>query len=95
VPQDHATYDLTRRSEDALSMSERQVNGPAEPQLQSSEIQANTEKRAPTFICEYCGPEKPVAQVFPCTLCNMNFCVEHLALKHHYCIGALGKPQVP
>jgi hypothetical protein len=78
------TYDLTRRSKEVLSMSEKHVDGPTEPQLQPSEVQANTTKQAQTFICEYCGPEKPVAQVFPCTLCNI-----------HYCVGALGKPQVP
>jgi hypothetical protein len=48
---------------------------------------------SPTFICEFCGPEKPVAQVYQCTACQLNYCVKHLAIMGHYCFGALGKSQ--
>lgn len=61
----------------------------------SPDSTATPQKDRPTFICEMCGPERPVDQVFQCTLCTMSFCVQHLALKHHYCVGALGKAQVP
>lgn len=82
-----------------MPMPEKQVSGSpaggaAEGPREPSEGETSPREEVPTFICEFCGRDKPVAQVFPCTLCNMNFCVEHLALKHHYCVGALGKPQV-
>jgi hypothetical protein len=44
-------------------------------------------------VCESCGPDYPVDQVFQCTLCVMNYCVKHLAPMAHSCFGALGKPQ--
>jgi predicted nucleic acid binding AN1-type Zn finger protein len=50
-------------------------------------------KERPMSICESCGPDEPVDQVFQCTLCTMNFCVKHLAPMAHSCFGALGKPQ--
>jgi len=46
-----------------------------------------------TFVCESCGPNKPVEQVYQCTLCTMSYCVRHLAPMAHYCFGALGKSQ--
>ena len=50
-------------------------------------------KERPTFLCESCGPEMPVDEVYQCTLCTMKYCVRHLAPMAHYCFGALGKPQ--
>jgi len=47
----------------------------------------------PTFVCESCGPDKPVEEVYVCTLCVMNYCIKHLAPMAHYCFGALGKSQ--
>ena len=47
----------------------------------------------PTYLCEFCGPDKPAEQVYRCTLCELNYCVKHLAPMAHYCFGALGKSQ--
>ncbi|MGA2664945.1 MAG: hypothetical protein ABSF83_08380 [Nitrososphaerales archaeon] len=52
-----------------------------------------TAKERLVYICESCGPEMPVDQVYSCTLCTLNYCVKHLAPMAHYCFGALGKPQ--
>lgn len=50
-------------------------------------------KERPTFVCESCGPQKPVQEVYQCTLCTLSYCVNHIAPMAHYCFGALGKPQ--
>jgi len=50
-------------------------------------------KEAPTYLCEFCGPDKPASQVYVCTLCTMSFCINHLHVVAHDCsIGAFGKP---
>ena len=62
------------------------------PKVASAEVAA--ENKVPeTFLCEFCGPDHPALKVFTCTLCNLNYCVKHLAPMAHYCFGALGKPQ--
>ena len=42
-------------------------------------------KPKPTFVCNVCGPDKPVEQVFQCTVCLKDFCVTHLGTWVHDC----------
>ena len=50
-------------------------------------------EQAPTFLCEFCGADKPAATVYSCTLCMMSFCTKHLNPAAHDCsFGAFGKP---
>ena len=37
------------------------------------------------FVCEVCGLDKPVDEVFQCTFCLKEFCVEHAGLWAHNC----------
>jgi len=43
------------------------------------------ETEHPTFICDFCGPQKPAVKVFQCTVCLKSFCVEHLGTWAHDC----------
>jgi hypothetical protein len=74
-------------------MPEKQADQASVGSATSHETTATAPNPSPVFICEYCGPEKPVAQVFQCTACQLNYCVPHLAIMAHYCFGALGKSQ--
>ena len=38
-----------------------------------------------TFICEMCGADKPVDQVFQCQICMKEYCVWHLGTWIHDC----------
>ena len=46
---------------------------------------ASGENPQPSFICDVCGPEKPAEQVFQCTVCLKNFCIDHLGTWAHDC----------
>jgi len=75
-------------------MSEKHDDVPGVPPSQGGTTSApEAPKEAPKFICEVCGPEKPVDAVYKCTACELNYCVKHLAIMAHYCFGALGKSQ--
>ena len=75
-------------------MSEKHDDMVGAPVAQGGSASApDAPKEQPTFICEICGPDKPVAAVYKCTACEMNYCVKHLAIMSHYCFGALGKSQ--
>ena len=79
-------------------MRERTADQAENPQRVSaaSELSSSVPapaKEHPPFLCESCGPDKPADQVFQCTLCALNYCVNHLAPMAHYCFGALGKSQ--
>ena len=39
----------------------------------------------PQFICNICGRDKPVQQVFQCTICLKDFCVIHIGPWLHDC----------
>jgi hypothetical protein len=67
--------------------------GGVEPAGKSPAVSVVPEKERPTFICEFCGPQKPAEEVFQCTLCMHKYCVTHLNPMAHYCFGALGKAQ--
>ena len=77
-------------------MAENRTDGAAAAQGPSAPVAPSPSapaKEHPLYVCEACGPDKPAAQVFQCTLCALNYCVNHLAPMAHYCFGALGKPQ--
>ncbi len=56
----------------------------AGPAMTVKEADVAGEKK-PTFICDFCGPEKPADQVFQCTVCLKDFCVVHLVTWAHDC----------
>ena len=49
------------------------------------EDEAAGDKQEPSFICDFCGHDKPVRQVFQCTVCLKDFCVTHLGTWAHEC----------
>jgi len=49
------------------------------------EAETAGEKPQPSFMCDICGPEKPAAQVFQCTVCLKSFCIAHLGTWNHDC----------
>lgn len=75
-------------TESGVSTNDAKVQAPA-----PTPDKTTTEATPTTYLCEFCGPEKPALQVFACTLCTLNYCVRHLSPMAHYCFGALGKPQ--
>jgi len=44
-----------------------------------------SDARPSAFICEMCGPDKPVERIFQCQICLKDFCVEHLGAWIHDC----------
>jgi hypothetical protein len=53
--------------------------------MSAKEAEVTGEKKEALFICELCGPEKPVEKVFQCTVCLKDFCVPHLGTWQHDC----------
>jgi hypothetical protein len=53
--------------------------------MTAKETEAAEEKQQPTFLCDFCGPEKPAAQVYQCTVCLKSFCMAHLGTWSHDC----------
>lgn len=41
-----------------------------------------------TYICETCGRDAPVEQVWPCVVCTKSYCVQHLEFTLHNCYGS-------
>lgn len=42
-------------------------------------------KKEELYVCDMCGPSKPVSQVFQCTVCLRNYCVYHIGTWIHPC----------
>jgi hypothetical protein len=42
-------------------------------------------KKAPAYVCDTCGVQKPGVEVFQCTVCLKDFCVNHLEPGLHHC----------
>jgi len=53
--------------------------------MSAPEGEVSSEGQKPTFICEMCGPDKPVDKVFRCTVCQKEYCIEHLGTWVHDC----------
>jgi hypothetical protein len=43
------------------------------------------EKKERLYVCDMCGPDDPVAQVFQCTVCLRSYCVKHIGTWIHPC----------
>jgi hypothetical protein len=52
--------------------------------MSENESSAPVEQK-PTFICDWCGRDKPVEQVWQCTLCLKDYCVNHINPSFHNC----------
>jgi len=49
------------------------------------EAEGTGKEQKPSFICDFCGLDKPVVQVFQCTVCLKDFCVTHIGTWAHEC----------
>ena len=57
----------------------------AAPTMTVKEAEGTGKEQKPSFICDFCGLDKPVVQVFQCTVCLKDFCVTHIGTWAHEC----------